>query len=73
MTKQNGFTIVEILISLTIGLFLFSGISLVFVGMRSTSAETSSYGEMQETGRIAISILSDDLMRQGFWGICQCP
>ncbi|WP_286266231.1 PilW family protein [Thalassotalea atypica] len=73
MTKQNGFTIVEILISLTIGLFLFSGISLVFVGMRSTSAETSSYGEMQETGRIAISILSDDLMRQGFWGDLSMP
>jgi type IV pilus assembly protein PilW len=68
MYKHKGFTIVEILISLTIGVFLFAGISLVFVGMRTTSAETSSYGNLQETGRLAISVLSDDLMRQGFWG-----
>ncbi len=68
MYKHKGFTIVEILISLSVGLFLFAGISLVFVGMRTTSAETSSYGNLQETGRLAISVLSEDLMRQGFWG-----
>lgn len=68
MYKHKGFTIVEILISLSIGLFLLSGVSLVFVGMRTTTAETSSYGNLQETGRLAISVLSDDLMRQGFWG-----
>lgn len=68
MYKNKGFTILELLISLSVGLFLFTGVLLVFVGMKATTTQTTSYGNMQETGRVAISMLSDDLMRQGFWG-----
>ena len=64
----KGFTLVELMISLSIGLVLFAGVMSVFVGMRSTTAETSSYGELQENGRFAISVLTDDLFRQNFWG-----
>ena len=73
MKSQKGFTVVEILVSLSIGVFLFAGVSLVFVGMRTTTSETSSYGNMQETGRLAITMLTDDLMRQGFWGDLSVP
>lgn len=68
MNKQHGFSLIELFISLAIGLALFAGVLSVFVGMRTTSSETSSFGNMQETGRFAISVLTDDLMRQGFWG-----
>lgn len=68
ISKQQGFSILEILISLIVGLVLLAGVLAVFVGMRSTTTETANYGEMQENGRFAISILSDDLLRQGFWG-----
>jgi type IV pilus assembly protein PilW len=66
--KQQGFTLLEIFIALAIGLILFAGVMSVFVGLRTTTSETSSYGEMQENGRFAISVLSNDLLRQGFWG-----
>lgn len=68
MKRQQGFSLIELFISLAVGLFLFAGVLSVFVSMRSTSGETSSYGNMQETGRFALSVLTDDLMRQGFWG-----
>ena len=68
MKRQQGFSLIELFISLAVGLFLFAGVLSVFVGMRTTSSETSSYGNMQETGRFALSVLTDDLMRQGFWG-----
>jgi len=68
INKQRGFSLVEIFVSLAIGLALLTGILSVFVGMKTTSAETSSYGELQENGRFALSILSDDLLRQDFWG-----
>ncbi len=68
INKQQGFSVLEILISLIVGLVLLTGVLAVFVGMRSTTTETSSYGEMQENGRFAINVLSDDLLRQGFWG-----
>ncbi|TPH19235.1 PilW family protein [Litorilituus lipolyticus] len=66
--KQKGFTIVEIFIALTIGLVLFAGVLSIFVGLSTTTKETSSYGELQENGRFAISVLTADLLRQNFWG-----
>ncbi len=66
--KIQGFTLVELMISLSVGLVLFAGVMSIFVGMRTTTAETSSYGELQENGRFAISVLTDDLLRQNFWG-----
>ena len=65
---EKGFTLVELMISLSIGLVLFAGVISIFIGMRTTSAETSSYGELQENGRFAISVLTEDLLRQNFWG-----
>jgi prepilin-type N-terminal cleavage/methylation domain-containing protein len=64
----KGFTLVELMISLSIGLVLFAGVMSVFVGMRTTTTETSSYGELQENGRFAVSVLTEDLLRQNFWG-----
>ncbi|NMP30938.1 prepilin-type N-terminal cleavage/methylation domain-containing protein [Thalassotalea sp. M1531] len=66
--KHSGFTLIEIFISLAIGLVLFAGVMSIFVGLRTTTAETSSYGAVQENGRFAISMLSNDLMMQNFWG-----
>ncbi len=64
----TGFTLVELMISLTVGLILFAGVLSIFVGIRTTTEETSSYGELQENGRFAISILADDLLKQNFFG-----
>ena len=66
--SQFGFTLLETFIALAIGLVIFAGVLSIFVGMRTTVGETSSYGELQENGRFAISVLSDDLLKQDFWG-----
>ena len=65
---QKGFSLLEVMISLSVGLVLFAGVLSIFVGLRSTTAETASYGELQENGRFALSILTEDLLRQNFWG-----
>jgi type IV pilus assembly protein PilW len=68
MKNQQGFSLVEIFIALAVGIALFAGVLSVFVGMRTTTEETSSYGELQENGRFALSLLSDDLSKQNYWG-----
>jgi len=68
MNNQRGYTLIEIFISLALGLALFVGVLSVFVGMKTTTQETATYGELQENGRFALSVLSYDLLRQGFWG-----
>ncbi len=65
---QQGFSLVEIFISLSVGLVLFAGVLSVFVGMRTTTSETTSMGTLQENARFALSVLTDDLLREGFWG-----
>ena len=66
--NQQGFSLLEVILSLSVGLVLFAGIMSVFVGMRITTQETNSLGVMQENGRFALSVFTDDLMRQNFWG-----
>lgn len=68
IANQRGFTLIETFITLAVGLALFAGVMSVFVGMRVTSEETSTFGELQENGRFALSVLSDDLLKQNFWG-----
>jgi len=65
---QNGFSLLEVFIALAIGLVIFAGVLSVFVGMRTTTVETSSNGELQENGRFAMSLLTDGLSRQDLWG-----
>ena len=71
--KQLGFSILEIFVSLSVGLVLVAGVLSVFVGMKTTTAETSSYGEMSENGRFAISILSEDIAKVSFFGRLNSP
>lgn len=68
LTAVKGFTIIELFISLAVGVGLLAGVLSVFVSMKSTSKITATYGELQENGRFALNILSDDLIRQDFWG-----
>lgn len=65
---QQGFSLLEVFVALAIGLVIFAGVLSVFVGMRTTTTETTSFGELQENGRFAISVLTDDISKQDFWG-----
>ncbi len=65
---QQGFSLLEVFVALAIGLVIFAGVLSVFVGMRTTTTETTSFGELQENGRFAMSVLTDDISKQDFWG-----
>jgi type IV pilus assembly protein PilW len=65
---QQGFSLLEVFVALAIGLVIFAGVLSIFVGMRTTTTETSAYGELQENGRFAISLLTNDISKQDFWG-----
>ena len=67
-SHHKGFSLIELFIALAVGLGLLAGVLSVFVSMKTTTKETSTYGELQENGRFALNVLSDDLLRQDFWG-----
>ena len=68
-TRQAGLTLVELMISLAIGVFLLGGIAAAYIAMRTTTAETVALSEVQQNGRMAISLLTTDIQQAGFRGM----
>lgn len=66
--KQIGFTLVEVMISLFIGGLILGGVMFTYIGMKVTTKDTMAIGELQESGRLAISIMQRDIEQVGFWG-----
>jgi type IV pilus assembly protein PilW len=65
---QRGFTLVEIMISIVIGLFLTAGMIQMFVGNRQTYRFNEALARMQENGRYALDRMASDLRMADFWG-----
>ena len=65
---QFGISMVEILVSLVISVFLLGGIIQIYVANKSTYGFINSISRIQENGRFAMDIMSQDLRMAGFWG-----
>lgn len=68
MKSQKGLTLLEMMIAMSVGVFLLGGVMITFSSMRGTTTETMGLGEVQENGRLALSILRRDIEHSGFWG-----
>ncbi len=67
-TTQRGLSIVELMVSLTIGLFLVAGISYVYIGSKDSYRLQNAVAQVQENGRLALETLSKDIRMAGYWG-----
>lgn len=68
MKKNSGLTLVELLIAMTLGLFLIGGVIQVFLGTKQTYSVVTSQSYAQESGRFALFFLSGGLKHAGYWG-----
>ena len=66
--RQLGLSLVELMISITIGLFLLLGISTLIVQQSSTRSEMDKSGQQIENGRYAMQLLRDDIQLAGYYG-----
>ncbi|MGL5524599.1 MAG: PilW family protein [Aeromonas veronii] len=66
--SSRGFTLVEWLVAMLLGLFLLAGVFTVFVMSRSSSEDAFNQSELQENGRLAIRLISQDIKWAGFFG-----
>jgi type IV pilus assembly protein PilW len=66
--KQSGFSLIELLISIGLGLLLVLGASQVFLSSKKTYAFNEELGWMQENARFALDQLNRDVRMAGFWG-----
>lgn len=64
--KQSGIGLIELMIAMTIGLLLLSGLSYFLMSTSQTSRTTSDLSRMQENGRYALDILSASIRQAGY-------
>jgi type IV pilus assembly protein PilW len=63
-----GFTLIELMIAMTIGLLLLSGLAMIFVNSSEANREMQKTAQQIENGRYATDVISQDLRLAGFYG-----
>ena len=66
--RQIGLSLVELMVSLTIGLLLLAGLTLIFVNSSEANRELQKTAQQIENGRYAIDIVTQDLHHAGYYG-----
>lgn len=64
--RQFGLTLVELMIAVTLSLFLLAGLTSIFVGNSRSGSEIERANQQIENGRFALQLLSDDLHNAGY-------
>jgi type IV pilus assembly protein PilW len=64
--RLRGYTIVELMVSITIGLIILGALVTLFAGNSRERVEIERGNQQTENGRYALQILSDDLRNAGF-------
>jgi len=65
---QHGLSLIELMISITIGLLILVSLSSLFVSQSKARTELDKSNRMIDNGRYAMELLSNDLRLAGFYG-----
>ena len=63
---QAGFSLIELMITMLIGLFMIGGIISVFISSSQNYRVQRALSEVQDKGRFAIQKLREDIQNAGF-------
>ncbi|MBI5611491.1 MAG: hypothetical protein HY942_00265, partial [Gammaproteobacteria bacterium] len=69
----GGYSLVELMVALAIGLFILGAVVSLFVTSKSSYRAQEGVDALQENGRYAIRALADDVRLAGFVGITYDP
>jgi type IV pilus assembly protein PilW len=66
--RHLGFTLVELMVALTVGLFLVTGLMTIYLQTGNSNNELAKLNRQMESARFALQLLREDLWHAGFWG-----
>lgn len=64
--SSTGFSLVELMVAITLGLLLTAGVVSVFVGSRQAYQSTSGVGALSDGGRVALDLISQSARSAGY-------
>jgi len=65
--RQRGFTLIELMIALLIGLFLVGGLLTLVGAMKRTSGIQTNLSQLQDSERLAMSLMTDVIQSAGYY------
>lgn len=68
MRKQVGLSLVELMISITLGLILMTGVVQMFLSSKKVFSTQQGMSRIQETGRLGIEFMSRDIRAAARYG-----
>ena len=66
-SRQAGFTLVEMMVAMTIGLVVIFGMTATFVNLKSTFKSQDSLGQLQDNERLALTFLTTAVNEAGYY------
>lgn len=65
---QSGFTLVELMVSMAIGLLIVLALITLLINVNRNNSEMSKANRVIENGRFALQLLQADISHAGYWG-----
>lgn len=66
--SQRGFSLVELMVAITVGLILMTGVVQMFLSSKTVFSTQQGISRVQETGRLAMEFLAKDIREAGYMG-----
>lgn len=68
MKMQRGYSLIELMIAMVIGLIVLNGAITVVIDGQQRAREDREINQLQDTARFALHVLTQDLFQAGYWG-----
>lgn len=68
--SQKGISLIELLIAMTLSSLLLLGVMRMFMDSSRSSASDRALAQVQDSARIAMEMIKEDVRMAGFWGRC---
>jgi type IV pilus assembly protein PilW len=73
MNRAHGFSLVELMVAITLALIVTAGVISVFVGSRSAFEATSGTAALTDGGRFALNFISNSIRGAGYMSCTTAP
>jgi len=71
--RDAGFSLVELMVAMTIGVVLIFGATQVYVDSRNAYEGNETIARLQENARYALSVIEPDIRMSNYWGLVKDP
>ena len=66
-SRQAGFTLVEMMVAVTIGMIVLFGMTATFVNLKNTFRSQDKLGTLQDNERLALTFLTNSINEAGYY------